>query len=170
MTAQLLLTQLVLPNMIERGRGTIVNIGSAAGYGDPTKAAGDGGWGMGYGISKGAFQRITGFLDIELGDKGIRAFSVQPGSIATERIAADMAEFGIANTGATADVVGAVVPWLATSDDADTLRGTNIEAQFCCHEHKLLPGWRGPQSNSNPIRYDGSGATLKRLEAQLDQS
>jgi NAD(P)-dependent dehydrogenase (short-subunit alcohol dehydrogenase family) len=166
-TAQLVLTKRVLPGMIERGRGTIVNIGSAAGYGDPTKAAGDGGWGMGYGISKGAFQRIAGFLDVELRDAGVRAFTVQPGSIATERIGADMAEFGIANTGAPPDVVGAVVAWLATSDDADALRGTNIEAQFCCHERRLLPGWRGPHNNHNPIRYDESGAILRALEAAL---
>jgi NAD(P)-dependent dehydrogenase (short-subunit alcohol dehydrogenase family) len=168
-TAQLLLTKRVLPGMIERGGGTIVNIGSAAGYGDPTKAAGDGGWGMGYGISKGAFQRVAGFLDVELRDAGIRAFTVQPGSIATERIGADMAEFGIANTGAPPDVVGAVVAWLATAADADALRGTNIEAQFCCHEQGLLPGWPGPHHNHNPIRYDESGAILKQLEAALER-
>src|SRR3954451_11787686 len=72
--AALVLNQLLLPSMIEHGGGTVVNITSASGYADPTKPAGDGGWGMGYGISKGAFQRIAGFLAIELGDEGIRCF------------------------------------------------------------------------------------------------
>ena len=40
------------------------------------KPAGDGGWGMGYGISKGAFQRIAGFIDVELGPQGIRCFNL----------------------------------------------------------------------------------------------
>src|SRR4030081_3677256 len=44
--AQLALIKRVVPGMIERGRGTIVQITSAAGYGDPMKPAGDGGWGM----------------------------------------------------------------------------------------------------------------------------
>ena len=96
----LVLNKLLLPSMIEQGGGTIVNITSASGYADPTKPAGEGGWGMGYGISKGAFQRIAGFLAVELGDQGIRCFNVQPGLIATERIAQDMAKFGIENAGA----------------------------------------------------------------------
>jgi hypothetical protein len=37
----------------------IVNITSAAGYGDPPAPAGEGGWGMGYGVSKGGFHRIA---------------------------------------------------------------------------------------------------------------
>ena len=112
--AALVLNQLLLPSMIEHGGGTVVNITSASGYADPTKPAGDGGWGMGYGISKGAFQRIAGFLAVELGDQGIRCFNVQPGLIATERIAQDMAKFGIENAGAPPEVIGAVVAWLCT--------------------------------------------------------
>src|SRR5207253_3062116 len=139
--AQLALMKRVIPGMLERGQGTIVQITSAAGYGDPMKPAGDGGWGMGYGVSKGAFQRIAGFIDVELGPQGVRCFNVSPGSVATERIAADMAEFGIPNKGAPADVVGAVAAWLATSPDADVYKGTNIEAQFVCAERRLLPDW-----------------------------
>jgi NAD(P)-dependent dehydrogenase (short-subunit alcohol dehydrogenase family) len=122
---------------------------------------------MGYGVSKGAFQRIAGFIDIELGDQGIRCFNVSPGSIQTERIAADMAEFGIPNKGAPADVVGSVVAWLATSPDADQYKGTNLEAQFVCAERNLFSDWNGPEFNNNPIRYDESGTILGRLEAEL---
>jgi NAD(P)-dependent dehydrogenase (short-subunit alcohol dehydrogenase family) len=165
--AALVLNQLLLPSMIEHGGGTVVNITSASGYADPTKPAGDGGWGMGYGISKGAFQRIAGFLAVELGDQGIRCFNVQPGLIATERIAQDMAKFGITNSGAPPEVIGAVVAWLCTSDEADEFNGLNIEAQYFCHERGLLPDWPGPQPHNNNIRYDRSGAILDELETQL---
>ena len=108
--------------MIARGAGTIINITSGSGYGDPTKPAGQGGWGMGYGTSKGAFHRVAGFLAIELGDKGIRCFNVQPGLIATERIAQDMAKFGITNEGAPMEVMGKVVRWLCTDPEAEQLQ------------------------------------------------
>jgi NAD(P)-dependent dehydrogenase (short-subunit alcohol dehydrogenase family) len=165
--AALVLNKLLLPSMIEHGGGTIVNITSASGYADPTKPAGDGGWGMGYGISKGAFQRIAGFLAVELADEGIRCFNVQPGLIATERIAQDMAKFGIENAGAPPEVIGAVVAWLCTSDEADAFNGLNIEAQYFCHERGLLPSWSGPRAHNNNIRYDRSGAILDELEAEL---
>jgi NAD(P)-dependent dehydrogenase (short-subunit alcohol dehydrogenase family) len=165
--APLVLDKLLLPAMIGRGGGTIVNITSASGYADPTKPAGEGGWGMGYGISKGAFQRIAGFLAVELADHGIRCFNVQPGLIATERIAQDMAKFGIENAGAPPEVVGAVVAWLCTSDEEDAYNGVNIEAQYFCHERGLLPSWPGPKLHDNNIRYDRSGAVLADLEAQL---
>lgn len=165
--APLIINQLVLPSMIANGGGTIVNITSASGYADPTKPAGQGGWGMGYGISKGAFQRVAGFLAVELGDQGIRCFNVQPGLIATERIAQDMAKFGITNQGAPMDVVGKVVRWLCTDPGSDEHNGRTIEAQFFCHERGLLPGWDGPRAMDNNIRYELAGAELQRLEAEL---
>ena len=165
--APLIINKLVLPSMIARGGGTIVNITSASGYADPTEPAGSGGWGMGYGISKGAFHRIAGFLAVELGGQGIRCFNVQPGLIATERIAQDMAKFGIANDGAPPEVVGAVVRWLCTDPAADAFNGTNIEAQYFCYERGLLPSWDGPRLKDNHIRYDRSGAILADFEAAL---
>lgn len=165
--APLHITRLALPGMLERGRGTIVNISSASGYADPTRPAGEGGWGLGYAMSKGALHRVAGLLATELEGTGVRCFNVQPNLIATERIAADMAEFGIENTGAPADVVGAVVAWLATEPEAEEWNGLNIEAQFFCHERGLLPGWEGPRAIEAPIRYDLSGKILDDLESAL---
>ena len=164
--APLIINKLVLPSMVERGSGTIVNITSASGYADPTEPAGKGGWGMGYGTSKGAFHRVAGFIATELGDKGIRCFNVQPGLIATERIGQDMAKFGIQNNGAPMEVMGKVVRWLCTDPEADAFNGKNIEAQYFCHERGLLPGWEGPRLLDNHINYDHSGWELTRLEAE----
>src|SRR5438105_13216692 len=140
--APLALAQLVLPAMIERGDGVVIDITSGAAYGNPPGPPGAGGWGMGYGVSKGGFHRIAGSLAVELGDQGIRAYNVQPGFIATERMAMDMAQFGFdASQGAPPDVVGAVVAWLATAPDATGMNGENIEAQDFCRDRGLLPGW-----------------------------
>jgi NAD(P)-dependent dehydrogenase (short-subunit alcohol dehydrogenase family) len=165
--APLIINKQVLPAMIAQGGGTIVNITSAVGYTDPTQPAGHGGWGMGYGITKGAFQRIAGILTVELADKGIRCFNVQPGFIATERIGQDMAKFGFSNDGAPMEVLGKVVRWLCTDPEADAYNGQNIEAQFFCHQRKLLPGWEGPVARDNQVRYDKSGALLEQMEADL---
>ncbi len=138
----LALTKVVLPGMLERGSGWIVNITSGAGYADPPAAAGQGGWGLGYGMSKGALHRVAGILALELGERGIHAYNVQPGFIATERMFQDMAEFGFdASSGAPPDVVGAVVAWLVTDPAAAEPNGRNLEAQDVCRELGLLPGW-----------------------------
>jgi NAD(P)-dependent dehydrogenase (short-subunit alcohol dehydrogenase family) len=163
----LVLNKALLPTMLEQGGGTLVNMVSASGYSDPGAAAGDGGWGMGYGVSKGAMQRIAGFLHVEHFDQGLRAYNVQPGFIATERIAADMGEFGFDMKGAPPDLVAAVVAWLATHDEAPQYSGTTIEAQFFCHERGLLPDWPGPTPNENKLTYDTAGADLQRYEEEL---
>ena len=162
----LVLTRRLLPSMIERGSGTVIVMTSASGYTDPPAAAGEGGWGMGYGISKAGAHRIPGFLKAEHERDGIRSFLVHPGFTATERIAADMKEFGFEG-GAPAEATAKVVAWLATSAEADALTGRNIEAQFVCHERGLLPGWAGPTQNPNALIYDDSGARLAALEEGL---
>jgi NAD(P)-dependent dehydrogenase (short-subunit alcohol dehydrogenase family) len=140
--APLALTKAVLGGMLDRGSGTIVNITSGAAYADPPAPAGKGGWGLGYAISKGALHRVAGVLALELGDRGIRAYNVQPGFIATERMVQDMAEFGFdASAGAPPDVVGAVVAWLVTDPAAAEPNGRNIEAQDECRDRGLLAGW-----------------------------
>jgi len=144
--APLALIKTLVPGMLERGEGWVVNITSGAGYHDPPAAAGNGGWGLGYGMSKGAMHRIAGILHLELGDRGIHAYNVQPGFIATERMFQDMAEFGFdASSGAPPDVIGAVVAWIvrdtAAADAKVEPDGRNFEAQDICRELGLLPGW-----------------------------
>jgi NAD(P)-dependent dehydrogenase (short-subunit alcohol dehydrogenase family) len=147
--APLALIKAFLPGMLERGSGLIVNISSGAGTHDPPRPAGEGGWGLGYGISKGALHRVAGILSLELADSGVRVYNVQPGFIATERMAQDMGQFSFDASGAAPpDVVGAVVAWIATDPDAAEARagqtdGRAIESQDTCRELGLLPGWPG---------------------------
>ena len=94
------LTKLVLPGMLERGDGTIINLSSTAGYMDPPVPSGEGGWSVTYALTKGAFHRLAGMLALELGDRGIKAFNVQPGFVLTERMEAMSEALGIPWDGA----------------------------------------------------------------------
>ena len=140
--APLVLNHYLLPAMLERGGGTVIYITSTAGYAPPMSKAGQGGWGLSYSMSKAAGHAIAPQLAVEYGDRGIRAFNVQPGAIRTERILQDMAEFGFgADFGEPAEVIGAVVHWLATSANAAQYSGRCIQGQEFCIKHGLLPGW-----------------------------
>jgi len=140
--APVILSQLVLPQMLERGDGYVVNITSSAGTSDPPAPAGEGGWGLGYAMSKGAMHRLAGIIAVELGSRGIVAFNLHPGFVATERMRIDMGAFGFdADSGAPADVIGAAAAWLVTAPEARALNGAWVEGQDLCRERSLLPGW-----------------------------
>ena len=144
--AQFVLAKLVVPSMLERGDGTIVNVTSAVATTDPPAPAGKGGWGMGYAMSKGALHRMAGILAVELGPRGIRAFNVEPGYVLTERMAVNQAELGFEGVyrGAPPSVPAAVVTWLASApaDEARELNGTTVSAQRFALERGLHPDWR----------------------------
>jgi NAD(P)-dependent dehydrogenase (short-subunit alcohol dehydrogenase family) len=74
--APLLLIAALLPSMVARGRGSIVNLSSVSGIvGTPRRAA--------YAASKGALDAATRSLAMELGPHGIRVNSVAPGVVDT---------------------------------------------------------------------------------------
>jgi NAD(P)-dependent dehydrogenase (short-subunit alcohol dehydrogenase family) len=144
--APLLLTQLLLPGMIERGAGLVVNMTSDVAWTDPPAAAGAGGWGLGYAISKGALHRVAGVLARELAGTGVRCVNVSPGFVATERMVIDMGPFGFdASTGAPPDAIGAAVAWLATDPRGAEWDGRTFPAQDVCRDLGLLPGWPPPR-------------------------
>ena len=109
-------------------------------------SAGEGGWGLSYALSKAGFHMIAPFLALEYGDRGIRAFNLQPGAILTERIVQDMGVFGFgADFGEPPQVIAEVVLWLATNPEANAMNGQCIQGQEFCHERNLLPGWSMPE-------------------------
>jgi NAD(P)-dependent dehydrogenase (short-subunit alcohol dehydrogenase family) len=67
----------VIPGMIERGRGRIVNTGSGAGY-LPGQS------GTAYGASKAALYRLGEGLANQLEPHGIPVFTISPGLVQTE--------------------------------------------------------------------------------------
>jgi NAD(P)-dependent dehydrogenase (short-subunit alcohol dehydrogenase family) len=135
----IVLIRAIVPGMLACGGGRIINITSPAGFENPPGAAGQGGWGLGYAISKGAFGRIAGVLDVELGDQGIVAVNVNPGFVPTERMKLEAERFGFdLSLGDSPEVAAAAVAWLASDPEAVALRGSTVHAADLCREHDLL--------------------------------
>jgi NAD(P)-dependent dehydrogenase (short-subunit alcohol dehydrogenase family) len=69
----------VVPGMIERGRGRIVNVASQLGIVPmPNSSA--------YSTSKAALLRLTDALASDLADSGIRVFAISPGMVRTQLV------------------------------------------------------------------------------------
>ena len=109
--APLLLIAALVPSMVERGRGAIVNISSgSAVVGTPRRAA--------YAATKGAIDAATRSLAIELGPHGIRVNSVAPGVVDTEMWARNKAIPGVI------EEIEAMTPlrrWATPEDIADVV-------------------------------------------------
>ena len=144
--AQVHLTRLVLRHMLERGGGTVIDMTSTAATTDPFAPTGEGGWGFAYGASKGALHRMAGFLHVEFGKRGIRAYNVDPGYVATEAQREILGEDDPIyqhqiRHGAPPEVPAAVIAWLATAKEAEELSGQLVFAPGFCRDKQLVEGW-----------------------------
>jgi len=77
----LLATHAVLPGMLARGGGRVLNMNSGAGHRAMTSYTG-------YAISKGALARLTTQLHRQYAEAGIRVLDLAPGVVATDMTAA----------------------------------------------------------------------------------
>ena len=164
--APLLLVQAVLPGMLERGSGMVVGVTSHVATADPPGPVGRGGWGLAYAASKAAFHRIAPLLAVELGDRGIRAFNLDPGYVETERQLVNAAALGLVGhyTGAPPSVPAAAIVWMA--DHADALEnGGTVRAQKLALERELHPDWR-PDRPDRTDRETADGAHRTDLGEQ----
>lgn len=147
--APFLLTRAIIAGMLENGGGTVINVTSGAGESDPPVAAANGGWGYAYGAGKAAVSRLSGVLVTELGERGIRAFTLNPGVVDTEALQATIGAKGVQALGgrvAPPQVPADVMVWLADSPDADALQKRTLNAQSLARERGL---W---------VRADGAAA------------
>jgi hypothetical protein len=131
-SSQLRLVQRFLPGMLERKRGVIVNLVSAAGMSDPPVPPERGGWGFAYGASKAALIRLAGCLAVEHAGSGVSFFSVEPGLILTESMRVQgLTEDLLASVGGGAppEVPAAVIAWLACEPAAAEWHGKVVHAQ-----------------------------------------
>ena len=127
----LALVKTVLPSMLERGGGTILNMVSYTAFNNPPAPADRGGWGFAYPSSKAALARMAGSLLAEHPDSKLRCFNLEPGTVVTEVMkAAGITEEVMARyKPCSPAAIAAVVAWLADNDPReawltqDILRG-----------------------------------------------
>jgi NAD(P)-dependent dehydrogenase (short-subunit alcohol dehydrogenase family) len=142
--APFVLIQAVLPGMLDRGAGTIVDVTSHTAIADPPGPVGQGGWGVAYAASKAASHRFAPLLAVELGDRGIRAYNLDPGYVETERQLVNAAALGLVGhySGAPPTVPAAAIVWMADHPEAlengQTVRGLKLALVEGLH-----PDWRG---------------------------
>jgi NAD(P)-dependent dehydrogenase (short-subunit alcohol dehydrogenase family) len=148
--APLYLIKLALPALRARKRGVIVNVTSGAGQNESPHLPGKGGWGLGYSITKAAFNRMAAGLAKELRGDGIAVINLEPGFVGTERMAQDLREFGFdASAGLSVDVPGEVCAYLISHPTPLAFSGRTIDAPSFAVDAGLvdgskLPGAYGP--------------------------
>jgi len=141
--AQFVAIKTVLPGMLARGGGTIVDVSSHVATQDPPGPVGEGGWGLAYAASKAAFHRFAPLLAIELGNRGIRAYNVDPGYVETERQQSNAAALGLLGrySGAPPSVPAAAIAWMVDHPGALD-NGQTVRAQKLALVEGLHPDWR----------------------------
>lgn len=122
LTAPMRLTRAVLPGMIARGKGAIVNVASEASL----RASASG---VAYTSSKHALVGFTKSVAFFYGPQGIRANAVAPGAVATNIEAPMKSEYAAGRIGpimqalmtpvATAEQLASAIVWLLSDQSAN---------------------------------------------------
>ena len=137
--APLHLIKLCLPAMKRQGGGIVINITSSAGERETPAPIGQGGWGLGYSLSKAALNRMVPGLAKELRPYDIAVIGLMPGFVGTERMAAELAEFGFdASKALPVENPGRVCAMLATAKDPMYFSGKDVYGPGFHAEHALV--------------------------------
>src|SRR5881296_4523553 len=137
--APLHLVKLCLPAMKRQGGGIVINITSSAGERETPAPIGQGGWGLGYSLSKAALNRMVPGLAKELRPYNIAVIGLMPGFVGTERMAAELGEFGFdASKALPVENPGRVCAMLATAKDPMHFSGRDIYGPDFHTEHALV--------------------------------
>lgn len=142
--AQIEITRRVLPPMLARNSGTVINMVSGAGVMDPPAPASSGGWGYAYAASKAALHRMVGILAVEHAGSDVRFHNLDPGFVMTEAMKLNDPDGAIARKfrAAPASVPAAAVAWLASGSEAALHNGQTVSAQRLCLDLDLHADWR----------------------------
>src|ERR671931_1248694 len=137
--APLHLVKLCLPAMKRQGGGIIINITSSAGERETPAPIGQGGWGLGYSLTKAAFNRMVPGLAKELRPYNIAVIGLMPGFVGTERMAAELGEFGFdAAKALPTENPGRVCAMLATASDPMFFSGRDVHGPTFHAEHAAV--------------------------------
>jgi NAD(P)-dependent dehydrogenase (short-subunit alcohol dehydrogenase family) len=143
--APLYLVKLCIPQMRAQGGGVFIHVTSGAGQNETPSLPGQGGWGLGYSISKAAFNRMAAGLAKELRGDAIAVINLEPGFVGTERMAQDLKSFGFdASAGLPVDVPGEVCAYLAAHVTPLAFSGRTVDAPSFAVEAGLCDGAKLP--------------------------
>ncbi|MEO5840206.1 MAG: SDR family oxidoreductase [Acidimicrobiales bacterium] len=136
--------------MVDQGGGRILNITAMGAWEETPLPVGQGGWGLGFSVSKAAFHRAAAGLAKELREHNIAVVNIEPGLTATERYINEYAKFNIQGMGAVPLAAPAeTVASLATCRSPLYWSGKTVMAFEYAVEHDLvasdtLPAGYGP--------------------------
>lgn len=134
--APLHLIKLCLPSMRRQGGGVVINVTSSAGDRETPAPIGRGGWGLGYSLTKAAFNRMVPGLAKELRADNVAVIGLMPGFVATERMAIELGDFGFdASKGLPTENPGRVCAMLATARDPLFFSGRDVYGPTFYEEH-----------------------------------
>ena len=122
-----LMTQAVLPHMLDRGSGTIITISSGAA--DSPSANN-----LIYGMTKVSIEKMMEGLAAELGDQGIRAFGLKPQGMV---LSPGATYHGLPNANTDTepnDLMGRAALWLIESDEALERNGESFYSRRIVQE------------------------------------
>ena len=134
--APLHLIKLAVPIMKRQGGGIVINVTSTAGDRETPAPIGKGGWGLGYSVTKAAFNRSVPGLAKELRAHNIAVIGLMPGFVATERMAIELGDFGFdASKGLPTENPGRVCAMLATARDPLVFSGRDLYGPSFFEDH-----------------------------------
>ena len=118
------MTQAVLPDMLRRGYGRVVNLASVAGVYGIRKM-------VDYSMTKGAILGFTKALAKEVAPKGVTVNAVSPGSInVSGKPEHDLPDYSFLGRSGTPEECAAVIVFLS-SDEASYVSGQNWQVDGC---------------------------------------
>jgi 3-oxoacyl-[acyl-carrier protein] reductase len=142
--APFILLRRALDSMLERGSGTIINMSSSSVFLDPPGTVKSSGWSFAYVAAKSGIDQMASIINVELGDKGIKAFNVEPGFVAYGAdFDAKLRKFPDVPV-SPPEAIGPALVWLAENQGAQRLLSKRISLPHLTHRQGLLGGWAGP--------------------------
>jgi NAD(P)-dependent dehydrogenase (short-subunit alcohol dehydrogenase family) len=137
--APLALIQHCLPAWQRQGGGIVINVTSSAGHTETPAPIGQGGWGLGYSLTKAAFGRMIPGLAKELRPHNVAVIGLMPGFVATERLVAERGGSGFdPSSGLPPSHPGRVCAMLATADDPMWFSGRDVHGPTFHTEHAIV--------------------------------
>jgi NAD(P)-dependent dehydrogenase (short-subunit alcohol dehydrogenase family) len=150
--AAFVLFRRALDSMLERGGGAIINMSSSSVFLDPPGTVKNSGWSFAYVAAKAGIDQMASIINVELGDRGVKAFTVEPGFVAYgEDFAAKLRKYPDAPV-SPPEAIGPAIVWLVENEGAQRLLGKRISLPHLTHKHTLLDGWAGPGSRFDTRR------------------